>query len=187
MGVRAPRPAAVADVNCCCRDTRHVGEVNAPGAGWRRTVAPSFQRVLSLQAGSGGSIYSTGLDSPLDEHSQLPTKHEVLGADRLIRTRQQHRPPQGVYEQARHDSSERHHGLSVPRTSVPAKRLRGRAMDRTIVRTAVAATQACGEPWVIARCELDRPELRSSVDSARRTPLIDDPNLFPWNFNNVSR
>ena len=73
--------------------------------------------------------HSTGPDSPLDEHGQLTTKHEVLGANRLIRTRQQHQPPQGVFDQAQHDSSERHHGLTVPRSSVRAKRLRGRAVE----------------------------------------------------------
>ena len=51
---------------------------------------------------------------------------------------------------------------------------------RMIATGAIAATQACrGAPWVIARSELDRPELRSVVVPKRRVPLTPDPNQIP--------
>ena len=51
---------------------------------------------------------------------------------------------------------------------------------RVIATGAIAATQACrGAPWVIARSELDRPELRSCVVTARKPPLTADPNQIP--------
>jgi len=51
---------------------------------------------------------------------------------------------------------------------------------RLIATGAIAATQACrGAPWVIARSELDRPELRSSIAPARKSPLTADPNQIP--------
>jgi DNA invertase Pin-like site-specific DNA recombinase len=48
---------------------------------------------------------------------------------------------------------------------------------RMIAAGAVAATQACrGAPWVIARSELDRPELNSGARPTSRTALTADPN-----------
>jgi len=54
---------------------------------------------------------------------------------------------------------------------------------RLIATGAIAATQACrGAPWVIARKELDRPELRSIIGPARKIPLTADPNQIPLEF-----
>lgn len=51
---------------------------------------------------------------------------------------------------------------------------------RMIATGAIVAVQACrGAPWVIARSELDRAELHSSVVPARRVPLTVDPNQIP--------
>jgi len=51
---------------------------------------------------------------------------------------------------------------------------------RMIATGAITATQACrGAPWVIARSELDRPELRSAITPGRRVPLTPDPNQIP--------
>jgi hypothetical protein len=51
---------------------------------------------------------------------------------------------------------------------------------RLIATGAIAATQACrGAPWVIARSELDRPDLRSCAAPSRKSPLTADPNQIP--------
>jgi excisionase family DNA binding protein len=51
---------------------------------------------------------------------------------------------------------------------------------RMIATGSIAATQACrGAPWVIVRSELDRPELRSSVGPAHRTPPTEDASQIP--------
>ena len=42
---------------------------------------------------------------------------------------EKHQPPQRVFDQTQHDSSEHQHGLIVPRSSVRAKRLPGDAKD----------------------------------------------------------
>ena len=48
---------------------------------------------------------------------------------------------------------------------------------RMIAAGEIAATQACrGAPWVIARSELDRPELHSTVRPTSRTSRTTDPN-----------
>ena len=51
---------------------------------------------------------------------KLASQHKILSADGLIRARQQHQPPQGVFNQAEHDLQEHYHGLIVPRRSARA-------------------------------------------------------------------
>lgn len=59
-------------------------------------------------------------------------------------------------------------------------RVSGMTVLRMIATGAIAATQACrSAPWVIARSELDRPELASYVGQTRKGPLTGDPDQIP--------
>jgi hypothetical protein len=67
---------------------------------------------------SGRGVHPAWPHPSIDEQRQLPAQKQILGANSLRRTEQQHQPPDGVLDQTKRDPSEGDHRLIVPHHSV---------------------------------------------------------------------